>query len=54
MAVWESDSGGALKGRTMDVHSTEKAPKISSASRPRVRNVGSLTNSLNSDRMSAK
>ncbi|MNC59939.1 hypothetical protein D3C75_1097830 [compost metagenome] len=54
MTVCESDSGGALNGRTMAVHSTEKAAKISSASRPLARNVGSLMNSLNSEPMSAR
>lgn len=37
MAVWDSDSGGALNGNTIAVHSTENAAKISSANRPLVR-----------------
>ncbi|MCY1446525.1 hypothetical protein D9M71_631020 [compost metagenome] len=54
MAVWESDSGGALNGSTMAVHSTEKAAKINSASRPLVRKVRSVMNSLKRELMSAR
>ncbi|MNP31551.1 hypothetical protein D3C76_1246760 [compost metagenome] len=52
MTVCESDSGGALNGSTMDVQSTEKAAKISKASRPLMRNTGSVMNSVKSERMS--
>ncbi|MCY1462747.1 hypothetical protein D9M71_805550 [compost metagenome] len=54
MAVCESDSGAALNGSTMAVHNTENAAKISKASSPLIRSTGSLMNSLNSDRMSAR
>ncbi|MNY79026.1 hypothetical protein D3C86_2194940 [compost metagenome] len=54
MVVCESDSGGALNGSTMDVHSTEKAAKISKARRPLARKMRSVMNSLKTELMSAR